>query len=40
MPRDFRGYEEPEDWLTFDEIERVVSVFVRLGTSALHLGEL
>lgn len=37
MPQDFHDYEEPENWLTFDEIERVVSTFVRLGTSRIRI---
>jgi hypothetical protein len=27
MPSDFKGYEDPPDWLSFDEIERVVAAF-------------
>ena len=26
LPKGFNGFEEPEDWLTFDEIERVMLV--------------
>ena len=37
MPQDFHDYEEPEDWLTFDEIERVVGAFIRLGTSRIRI---
>jgi GTP 3',8-cyclase len=37
IPKGFRGFEEPEDWLTFDEIERLVGAFARLGTSRLRL---
>ena len=37
MPQGFRDYEEPEDWLSFDEIERVVAAFARLGTSRIRL---
>jgi cyclic pyranopterin phosphate synthase len=33
MPEGFRDYEEPANWLTFDEIARVVAAFARLGTS-------
>lgn len=32
MPQGFSDYEEPRDWLTFDEIERVVAAFTRMGT--------
>ena len=37
MPQDFRNYEQPENWLTFDEIERVAGAFVRLGTSRIRI---
>ncbi|MEG2030660.1 MAG: GTP 3',8-cyclase MoaA [Janthinobacterium sp.] len=37
MPKGFRGFEEPKDWLTFDEIERLLGVFVRLGTRRVRL---
>jgi cyclic pyranopterin phosphate synthase len=37
MPKDFKGYEDPPDWLTFAEIERVVAAFARLGTSRVRL---
>lgn len=37
MPQGFRDYEEPQDWLTFAEIERVVAAFARLGTSRFRL---
>jgi cyclic pyranopterin phosphate synthase len=36
-PRDFDGYAEPADWLTFDEIERVAAAFTRLGTGRIRL---
>lgn len=32
MPKGFNDFEEPEHWLTFDEIERVIGAFARLGT--------
>lgn len=31
MPKGYDEFEEPEDWLTFDEIERVISSFGELG---------
>jgi cyclic pyranopterin phosphate synthase len=31
MPKGFTGFEEPEHWLTFPEIARVVGTFTRLG---------
>lgn len=37
MPKDFKGYEDPPDWLTFAEIERVVAAFARMGTSRVRL---
>lgn len=37
MPPEFKGFEDPPDWLTFDEIERVVGVFARLGTRRVRL---
>jgi cyclic pyranopterin phosphate synthase len=37
MPKDFKGFEEPKDWLTFDEIERLLGAFARLGTSRIRL---
>ena len=37
MPKGFKGFEEPQDWLSFDEIERLVAAFARLGTCRLRL---
>jgi len=37
MPEGFNGYEEPANWLTFDEIERVVGAFTRLGVHKIRL---
>lgn len=37
IPKGFRGFEEPEHWLTFDEIERLLAAFVRLGTSRIRM---
>ena len=37
MPQGFRGFEIPEHWLTFDEIERVIGAFGRLGASRIRL---
>ena len=37
IPKGFRGFEEPEHWLTFDEIERLLAAFVRLGTTRVRL---
>lgn len=37
MPEGFKGFETPENWLTFDEIERVIGAFVNLGVSRVRL---
>ncbi|PKO37484.1 MAG: GTP 3',8-cyclase MoaA [Betaproteobacteria bacterium HGW-Betaproteobacteria-6] len=37
MPGDFSGYEEPEHWLNFDEIERLVGLFARFGLRRVRL---
>jgi len=37
MPSDFTGYEEPEHWLSFDEIERLVSLFAHMGLRRVRL---
>ena len=37
IPKGFRGFEEPKGWLTFDEIERLLGIFVRLGTRRVRL---
>lgn len=37
MPRGFSDFEEPEHWLSFDEIERVIAAFGRLGVSRIRL---
>jgi cyclic pyranopterin phosphate synthase len=37
MPSGFRDFEEPLDWLTFDEIERVIRLFSELGTRRIRL---
>ncbi|MDK2123080.1 GTP 3',8-cyclase MoaA [Parachitinimonas caeni] len=37
LPKGFKGFEEPADWLTFDEISRVVAAFGRLGLRRVRL---
>ena len=37
MPKGFSDYEEPEHWLSFDEIERVMRAFGELGTKRIRL---
>ncbi len=31
IPEGFNGFEEPDDWLNFDEVERLLGLFARLG---------
>jgi cyclic pyranopterin phosphate synthase len=37
LPKGFNDFEEPADWLTFDEIERVVGAFTALGVYRVRL---
>ncbi len=37
IPKGFKGFEEPDHWLTFAEIERVIGVFGRLGVKRIRL---
>lgn len=37
IPKGFKGFEEPKHWLNFDEIERLLAAFARLGTSRIRL---
>ena len=37
LPEGFHDFEEPDHWLTFDEIERVVGAFTRLGVHRVRL---
>lgn len=37
MPESFKDYEEPGHWLTFDDIERLLAVFARLGLKRIRL---
>lgn len=37
MPKKFKTFEEPENWLSFDEIERVIAAFSRLGVTKLRI---
>jgi len=37
IPEGFQDFEEPAHWLSFDEIERVVGTFARLGVSRVRL---
>ncbi|KAG0920380.1 hypothetical protein G6F32_015631 [Rhizopus arrhizus] len=33
LPKDFKGFETPANWLRHDEMARLVGLFVRLGVS-------
>ncbi len=37
MPKQFHDFHEPEDWLNFNEIERVIAAFTRLGTQRVRI---
>ena len=37
IPQQFAGFEEPEDWLTFAEIERVIAAFAELGVEKIRI---
>lgn len=37
MPQGFRDFEEPDHWLSFDEIERVIRAFGALGTRRVRI---
>lgn len=37
MPPEFEGYETPEHWLSFDEMERISRIFVGMGVSRIRL---
>jgi cyclic pyranopterin phosphate synthase len=37
LPEGFRGFEEPDNWLRFDEIERIVAAFAELGVKRIRL---
>jgi cyclic pyranopterin phosphate synthase len=37
IPEGFKGFEEPEHWLTFDEIERLLGLFTSLGMKRVRL---
>jgi len=37
IPEGFTGFEEPEHWLSFDEMERLVRLFARLGLKRVRL---
>lgn len=37
MPEGFKDFEEPDNWLTFDEVHRVASAFGALGVSKIRV---
>lgn len=37
MPKSFNDFEQPEHWLSFDEIERVIKAFTELGVARVRL---
>ncbi len=37
LPGDYRDFSEPEEWLTFDEIERVIRAFAALGVQRVRV---
>ena len=37
MPKGFKGFEQPEHWPTFDEIERVMAAFAELSVSRIRV---
>ncbi|CAB3857438.1 GTP 3',8-cyclase MoaA [Achromobacter denitrificans] len=37
LPKDFKGFETPANWLTHDEMTRLVGLFVGLGVSKVRL---
>ena len=37
MPKGFKEFEQPDHWLTFDEIERIIKAFTELGVARVRL---
>lgn len=37
LPQDFQDYSEPDDWLRFDEIERMIAAFAALGVQRVRI---
>jgi molybdenum cofactor biosynthesis protein A, bacterial len=37
MPEDFKGFEEPANWLKHEEMARIIAAFVRLGVGKVRL---
>lgn len=37
LPKSFKAFEQPDHWLTFDEIERVINSFAELGVARVRI---
>ena len=37
LPKGFKDFQEPDEWLRFDEVERIIRVFSELGTRRIRL---
>ena len=37
LPKDFKDFQEPEEWLSFAEIERIIRAFTELGTHRVRI---
>ncbi len=37
MPKGYKDFEDPDHWLTFDEIERIIGAFAKLGINKVRL---
>jgi len=37
LPKGFKDFDEPSDWLTFDEIRRIIGAFAQMGVSHVRL---
>ena len=37
IPQQHKDFEEPEHWLSFDEIERVIAAFAELGVEKIRI---
>jgi len=37
LPKDFKDFQEPSEWLNFEEIERIIRVFTELGTHRIRI---
>lgn len=37
LPKGFKDFQEPDEWLNFDEVERIIRIFSELGTRRIRL---